>query len=207
MGRTVQIIRKAPHVVALGVAIALVGSLGVAGAATGDRFILGQNNTESTPSVLKNTNGTPLSLVAPKGKAPLAVNRSVKVNNLNADKLDGRTSTYFQKKLTRLVWHNLTLLNGWTNYQGTDRPPAFAVDAQGVVHFRGSLDGDGTSNSQFATLPAGLRPVATVYLAADQCEAATGRIYIIPNGGVFVQDDPAGITCSFTSLDGITYVP
>ena len=89
MGKALQAVRKAPYVVALGMSIALVGSLGVASAATGGNFILGHTNKANAISVLKGTAGTPLSLVAPSGKAPLKVSNSVKIARLNADEVDG----------------------------------------------------------------------------------------------------------------------
>ena len=45
MVKAMRAVRKAPYVVALGVAITMVGSLGVASAATGGNFILGHVNS------------------------------------------------------------------------------------------------------------------------------------------------------------------
>jgi hypothetical protein len=79
-------------------AAALTVGVGGAGyAATGNPFILGQSNSAGAVSTLTGTATTPLSLRAPAGKAPLAVNSSVKVGNLNADRIDGLDSTAFQK--------------------------------------------------------------------------------------------------------------
>jgi hypothetical protein len=66
---------------------------GTAAAATGGTFILGRRNDASTVSTLSNSAGTPLLLRSPAGTAPLAVNRAVKVDHLNADLLDGLDST------------------------------------------------------------------------------------------------------------------
>ena len=52
-------------------------------------MILGRSNNESSTAKLSDSRGTPLSLSAPKNKAPLAVNRSVMVKNLNAQYLGG----------------------------------------------------------------------------------------------------------------------
>jgi hypothetical protein len=68
---------------------------GVAYAANGGAFLLGRSNSETATATLKNTAGTPLSLVAKSGYAPLKVNSAVKVANLNADRLDGIDSTQF----------------------------------------------------------------------------------------------------------------
>jgi hypothetical protein len=71
----------------------LLGGLGVADAATGGSFILGRTNHESSTASLVTSHGTPLSLSAPKGKAPLAVNRSTEVKNLNAEYVGGLTGS------------------------------------------------------------------------------------------------------------------
>jgi hypothetical protein len=75
-------------VIALSLAF-VFGGVGIAGAATGAAFILGRSNTESSTAKLSDSRGTPLSLSAPKNKAPIAVNRSIMVKNLNAQYLGG----------------------------------------------------------------------------------------------------------------------
>jgi hypothetical protein len=76
-------------VVVVAVLALFSGGLGIAGAATGAAFILGRSNSETSTAKLSDSRGTPLSLSAPKNKAPLAVNRSVMVKNLNAQYLGG----------------------------------------------------------------------------------------------------------------------
>jgi hypothetical protein len=71
---------------------------GTAVAATGGSFILGKSNSADAVSTLTNSTGPALSLRAPSGSAPLRVNRTVKVANLNADLLDGRDSSAFVSK-------------------------------------------------------------------------------------------------------------
>jgi hypothetical protein len=74
-------------------ALALVlGGAGGAAAANGAPFILGKANSETSTATLSNAKGTPLSLSAPSGSTPLAVNRSTLVKNLNAQYLNGFTS-------------------------------------------------------------------------------------------------------------------
>lgn len=71
-------------------ALALViGGAGGAAAANGAPFLLGKANRETTTAALSDSGGTPLSLSAPAGKAPLKVNRSKLVKNLNAQYLSG----------------------------------------------------------------------------------------------------------------------
>ncbi|HEY2505106.1 MAG TPA: hypothetical protein VGI58_01200 [Streptosporangiaceae bacterium] len=79
-------------VIALTLAMVL-GGAGIAGAATGGAFILGRASAESTRATLSDSRGTPLSLAAGAGKAPLAVNRTAMVGDLNASYLGGLSST------------------------------------------------------------------------------------------------------------------
>ena len=82
-------------VIALTLAL-VIGGAGLADAATGGSFILGRANSESSTASLSNSKGTPLSLSAPSGKAPLAVNRNVLVKNLNAQYVGGLSATSLQ---------------------------------------------------------------------------------------------------------------
>ncbi|HET8561005.1 MAG TPA: hypothetical protein VFL69_10835 [Marmoricola sp.] len=84
-----------PVAFAMGAITALVLGSGTAYAATGGKFILGHANSASKTSTLTNTRGTALALDSKAGTPPLKVNRSVKVPNLNADKLDGKSSSAF----------------------------------------------------------------------------------------------------------------
>jgi hypothetical protein len=84
-----------PATVAVTLAL-VIGAAGFADAATGGSFILGKSNSENAIATLANGKGTPLSLQAPAGKAPLAVNRSIQVHNLNAQYVDGKTAAQLQ---------------------------------------------------------------------------------------------------------------
>jgi hypothetical protein len=108
--------------------------------------------------------------------------------------------------LPALQWTTLTLTNGWKAYDAI-RPPAVAVDAEGVVHFRGAMYGGNGGNA--FTLPAQMRAAVTIYLTADTFNGTTGRIYIASTGNVFAADSPSSpqAAAQFTSLDGITYAP
>ncbi len=91
--------------------LALFVALGGVGySATGGNFILGQANTATTPSTLSapiagktleltntatSSGATALSLNVASGRPPLMVNRTTKIANLNADLLDGISSTGF----------------------------------------------------------------------------------------------------------------
>jgi hypothetical protein len=87
---------------------------GTAFAATGGTFILGKSNKADQVTTLTSTTGTALSLKSPSGKAPLAVNRSVVVKNLNADLLDG----YHASGLARLGTTNTGARTTFANPDG-----------------------------------------------------------------------------------------
>jgi hypothetical protein len=103
------------------------------------------------------------------------------------------------------VWHNLTLANGWLAPIG-DRTPAYAVDAQGIVHLQGAMC-CGTAIQAF-TLPTSARPGKKVYLlvfsqgpyAAELAVLPTGKAYVYPGGGA-----PTNSTTTLTSLEGVTF--
>lgn len=80
-----------PAAVAVTVSL-LIGGAGFADAATGGSFLLGKANTETSTASLADSKGTPLTLSAPARKAPLAVNRTAMVKNLNAQYVGGRTA-------------------------------------------------------------------------------------------------------------------
>jgi hypothetical protein len=75
-----------------------MGVGGVGYAATGGHFVLGQGNRATHVSTLNNPVGTPLSLKGAATAAPMRVSSAVKVDNLNADRLDGLDSSAFQAK-------------------------------------------------------------------------------------------------------------
>jgi len=98
---------------------------GIAYAATGGNFILGQPNTATTQTSLTanfagralqvtNTStaagSTPLGLTAGTGRPPFFTNSTTKVGNLNADKLDGVDSTGFYGAGSTVA--DSTLFNG-----------------------------------------------------------------------------------------------
>src|SRR4051794_37405808 len=110
-GAVMRCIRS--HLTYANVMVTLVAFIvlgGVSYAATGGNFILGQSNTASSRSTLSapihdralqvtNTStgagATALGLNVANGHAPFTVNSDTKVSNLNADQLDGQSSTAF----------------------------------------------------------------------------------------------------------------
>ena len=112
--------------------------------------------------------------------------------------------------LPALHWVNLTLTNNWVdaNTSPDARPPAVALDTQGIVHFRGQIVCSvATCSSTFSTVPSNLDPSQTVRVTANQFNNATGQINIGANGSLDNFDDPDHTTALYTrtGLDGITY--
>jgi hypothetical protein len=94
--------RKRPTLIAAAI-IGLIAVPTVATAANGGSWLLGRSNSETATTTVTNTAGVPLSLVAKTGYAPLKVNSSTVVTNLNADKLDGLTGTSFLRSTSKAV--------------------------------------------------------------------------------------------------------
>jgi hypothetical protein len=70
-------------------AASVAAGASVAVASNGRGLVLGRSNGETSSAGLSDSRGTPLSLAAPKSHAPLAVNRSAMVRNLNAQYVGG----------------------------------------------------------------------------------------------------------------------
>jgi hypothetical protein len=139
-------------------------------------------------------------------KVPSAVNADSATHAVSA----GTATT--ANGLPALQWVPLTLINSWANGATPGlRIPAVAVDAQGIVHFRGEIYC--TSKPcllTFAILPTGLSPSFDVILAAPNGGNATGRVIVrtaSEGGGIESADDPdhAGSAQTVTALDGLTY--
>lgn len=81
-------------------AVLVLGGIGVTVAATGGTFLLGKSNSASTTTSLTNSQGTALSLSSKSGTPPLKVNNTTKATNLNADLLDGLSSSSFQRRVS-----------------------------------------------------------------------------------------------------------
>jgi hypothetical protein len=100
----------------------------------------------------------------------------------------------------------LTTVNGWRGAPFETSDPAVTL-VSGVVQLKGAIATTGSIGEAF-TLPAGLRPAKDVYVQADLCNAANGRLLIQPNGEVTVQPEGSFSDAQcFTSLDGISFVP
>jgi len=85
---------------AIGLAGMIVFGVGVADAANGDNLVIGHANRASATTTLKDSKGTPLSLVAPKGKAPLHVSNTTEVPRLNSALVGGLAAGQLQRRVS-----------------------------------------------------------------------------------------------------------
>ena len=119
--------------------LALIVALGgTAQAVTTGVFSLGKSNSETKPTTISNTSsghalnlaakaGTPLSLSAPAGTAPLAVSNSVQIPKLNASLLGGLSAAAFQARL------NSSCTTGIASVDATGTPTCAATFSSDVV--------------------------------------------------------------------------
>lgn len=132
----------------------------------------------------------------------------IKKHTLSGNRLRSHTLTATQLK--QPVWHTMTLENGWVAYDTvTYGTPAYAIDDQGFVHFRGAIKGDSAHSGTLASLPAGFRPaesrdwlpVASNTGKSDPQSAAL----IVENTGDVLALAGAGANLDFVSLAGVTF--
>ena len=99
----------------------------------------------------------------------------------------------------------LTLQNGWQNYQnGTTTAAVRKIS--GIVYLEGAIS-SGTNPQPFI-LPVGYRPSHWIYTSVDTSGASRGHVLIAPDGTVNVFGvGGQGNATSFTSLDGVSFAP
>ena len=106
-----------------------------------------------------------------------------------------------------LVWHQLKLLNGWVSAAsyGTGSPE-YALSAEGVVYFAGSLKNGNTNLAAFV-MPVGTRPgyydCFAVYSNNSSGIQGVGAFHIYANGKAYVQGPSVQ---HFASISGTSYV-
>jgi hypothetical protein len=112
--------------------------------------------------------------------------------------------------LPPLKWHKLVMQHGWESAQGYRRA-AYAVDAQGIVHFRGAIDGGthGVTDTVAFTLPANAAPPASHDMTLPVWVAAGDVEYFTVIKGDFYPEAGSGSgeinIAHFADLEGITY--
>jgi len=88
-------LRPLTFIAGFAAAIVLTGGGAAAYAANGGSLLIGRSNFGSATTTLSNSGGIALRLNSKSGTAPIAVNRTTKVTNLNADLLDGRSDASY----------------------------------------------------------------------------------------------------------------
>lgn len=172
----------------MGGVVALVLGSGTAYAATGGTFVLGHSNQATSTTTLVNSKGTPLSLTAKSGYAPLKVNSGTKVTNLNSDKLDGLSSGSFLRSTGKAA--DADRLDGKDSQDFATT--AGRTDSIGYGGKFTDTDGDGTNDAVFA------------YADCPAGTLLTGGGFDNQSGGKVVSNLPyAGNEWDvFVSLDG-----
>jgi hypothetical protein len=115
-------------------------------------------------------------------------------------------------RLPALVWHDITPAqfdNGWHNLAQDGRAAAWAVDAQGIVHLRGSVEG-GTLGAVAIKLPARIAPYTGVLLQLQSTTAADeGTAEVVNIGSEALWFEGEGSTTLAdtydSSLEGLTF--
>lgn len=146
---------------------------------------LSVNNTRGGPALeLKVGNPTATFPIQPNDVAPMTVNSTKRVDNLNADSLDGMNSTEFAP-IAIESWHEVgqtgepAFQNGWQNL-GDSRTAtaAFYKDPWGVVHLKGTVK-SGTNGTTIFTLPCGYGPDKDQNFAVVSYGANTSNVGIL----------------------------
>ncbi len=153
---------------AMGAITALVLGSGTAYAATGGKFIIGKANSETSTTTLSNSRGTALALNSKAGTPPLKVNRTTKVPNLNADRLDGKDSTAFA--LSSATLGTVTGVGSPTDFDddGTDDAIVATAQCPAGSQLTGGGAEDGTSDGYVAgSEPLDNRTWAVVVFSSD----------------------------------------
>ncbi len=162
--RTLGLVRGTALVLGFTVMLAGVfGATSMALGADGKPFLLGkQNVSQAVSALVKRGAGPALSLKVGAGQPPLAVNSPARVDNLNADSLDGKDSSDFASR-TAEAWRVVDEDYGGSGFYisstgqcATASPPrpnwmdiarfgndwartAYFKDQAGVVHLKGQV--------------------------------------------------------------------
>jgi hypothetical protein len=102
-----------------------------------------------------------------------------------------------------LATHKLALENGWksSNTQYGTGDPDYSVSG-GMVYLSGSLHQPVGTSEIFATLPAGARPLHSMYVTVYTYSGTTGLLLVEPNGTMYAY---MGGAQQYTSLAGISF--
>jgi hypothetical protein len=100
---------------------------------------------------------------------------------------------------------SMTLKNQWTNAIFSTRPAAARLLPNGIVQLQGAAANG--LNAALFTLPAAMRPKSNVYVTADLCSGAKGRVIISTSGDLTVQQGDGGFAMAqcVSSFEGVWF--
>jgi hypothetical protein len=214
-----QLSKHATAVAYLALFVALGGT---SYAVTGGNLVLGHANQAGAPSSLKNTGAGPaLKLTSRNGTTPaLAVSNSSKIAHLNADELDGLSSSAFQRKVAG-IFASTTSPN--TTPAGSVGPWSVSLNCNSTGFARIKITGPGSAGGTTSrsvnegaanTFVGALAPIGAGYLAtADTDEQVNLTVFLksgstlaevnllltANNGGLFENCDAIGSATLFAS--------
>lgn len=99
----------------------------------------------------------------------------------------------------QLVWETPSLVQGWTNREGTFRRFSYAKSQDGWVHLRGVISGDAFYKHIFI-LPPGFRPKETETFGSIS-DQLVGRVDVQPDGKII----PKKGAKTWITLSGIKF--
>lgn len=124
------------------------------------------------------------------------------VFNRIADKIG-----YLNLNLGTDIWHDATLLNGWTNYDPTNYGTAsYYKDSNNIVHLRGLVKNGVPHNTVIFSLPIDYRPIKNSIhpvLTSSSSTDSIGRMNVNHNGDVLFGLSGGGT--DWVSLLGISF--
>jgi hypothetical protein len=139
--------------------------------------------------------------------------KTIAKHSIAGNRLKNHTVTSAQIK--GLVWHRITHLeNSWTDgsigSDGSYRSPAYAIDAQGTVHLRGTLSGGLPGSFAFA-LPKAASPAPGLSLGVPLLISGGNMSWLqITSQGVAptsIGPSNAANVSDLSVLEGITFDP
>jgi hypothetical protein len=107
--------------------------------------------------------------------------------------------------LPALKWHRITdFFAGWSAFPG--RPPAYAIDAQGIVHLEGAIHGGMPTYRAFEIPADVVGPTSAVDMTVACGGPGQYGELSLSAGSAVVSDGGVTSYCDdFTSLDGVTF--
>lgn len=193
--------------------VSIAAANGVAYAATGHAFILGESNQASTTTTLtRTTNGVPLVLNAKSGYAPLAVNSTRRVARLNADMVDGLHASALQLNTIQYQLPQTTTTSAAATFPGL-APGIYLVNMNATVYTTSTTSevvdcgieaGPNHSVDVAATVPTNSH--IAIATASGVLDARQGGVKLTCSDGVNDLEllaDSAGSYVSFTKVDSL----